>query len=210
VWDLRLYLVLTSLVLVSIASGDDRNDLSGRVIERCCLRMCDSIIAQFESDLDSALTNTINTTDPAYLAESHSFDIMLISDKLLSDSRISLRRVSNRARNKDNLAKSYECDVLNEFEASNHPWKEKVIWNHCSDKFQFHYFKPIRVNASCLLCHGAEAEVPKPVKTNLRDLYRNDRAFDYQVGDLMGMYVVSIAIPKDHDSLHQFIVHTDR
>jgi hypothetical protein len=172
--------------------------------------MCDSVIADFESDLDSALTDAINTVNPDYLAESHSFDILLISDRLSSDNRISLRRVSKRPRNEDNLAHSYETDVLNEFGALDHPLKKRVIWNQYNDDCQFHYFKPIRVKTSCLLCHGTMRDVPKPVRQNLRDLYRNDRAFDYQVGDLIGMYVLSIALPKNADSLHQFLARIDK
>lgn len=50
------------------------------------------------------------------------------------------------------------------------------------------YYRRINVEASCLACHGAKAARPQFVKDN----YPQDLAFDFKVGDLRGMYAVSI------------------
>jgi hypothetical protein len=50
------------------------------------------------------------------------------------------------------------------------------------------YYRRINVEASCLACHGAKADRPQVVKDN----YPQDLAFDFKVGDLRGMYAVSI------------------
>ncbi len=39
---------------------------------------------------------------------------------------------------------------------------------------------------SCLACHGSKASRPTFVKEN----YSDDKAFDFKVGDLRGMYAV--------------------
>lgn len=50
------------------------------------------------------------------------------------------------------------------------------------------YFRRINVEASCLECHGAKGDRPQFVK----DKYPQDLAYDFEVGDLRGMYSVFI------------------
>lgn len=50
------------------------------------------------------------------------------------------------------------------------------------------YYRRINVEASCLACHGGGDRRPQFVKDN----YPEDRAFNFAVGDLRGMYSVFI------------------
>lgn len=50
------------------------------------------------------------------------------------------------------------------------------------------YYRRINVQASCLACHGSKNTRPQFVK----DKYPQDLAFDFNVGDLRGMYSVFI------------------
>ncbi|MGD1942080.1 MAG: DUF3365 domain-containing protein [Leptolyngbyaceae cyanobacterium] len=50
------------------------------------------------------------------------------------------------------------------------------------------YYRRINVAASCLACHGGKGDRPQFVKDN----YPQDRAYDFNVGDLRGMYAVFI------------------
>jgi hypothetical protein len=54
------------------------------------------------------------------------------------------------------------------------------------------YFRRIDMKASCLACHGAKNSRPEFIKQK----YPNDRAYDFQVGDLRGMYSVFIPDAK--------------
>jgi hypothetical protein len=58
-----------------------------------------------------------------------------------------------------------------------------------------HYFRRINVEASCLACHGAKGDRPGFVKEN----YPNDLAYDFNVGDLRGMY--SVFLPDTKQAL---------
>jgi hypothetical protein len=51
-----------------------------------------------------------------------------------------------------------------------------------------HYYRRINVEATCLACHGGKNSRPKFVQ----DKYPQDLAYDFQVGDLRGMYSVLI------------------
>ena len=48
------------------------------------------------------------------------------------------------------------------------------------------YYRRINVEASCLACHGNQRDRPQFVKDN----YPQDLAYDFNVGDLRGMYAV--------------------
>lgn len=48
------------------------------------------------------------------------------------------------------------------------------------------YYRRINVEASCLACHGQKDQRPQFVQ----DKYPQDRAYDFEVGDLRGMYSV--------------------
>ena len=51
-----------------------------------------------------------------------------------------------------------------------------------------HYYRRINVEASCLACHGGKNSRPQFIQ----DKYPQDLAFDFNVGDLRGMYSVFI------------------
>lgn len=50
------------------------------------------------------------------------------------------------------------------------------------------YYRRINVEASCLACHGNKSDRPDFVKAK----YPDDKAYDFSVGDLRGMYAVFI------------------
>ncbi|MDB9497019.1 DUF3365 domain-containing protein [Spirulina major CS-329] len=54
------------------------------------------------------------------------------------------------------------------------------------------YYRRINVEATCLACHGAKASRPDFVKNN----YPQDLAYDFQAGDLRGMYAVFVPDAK--------------
>jgi hypothetical protein len=50
------------------------------------------------------------------------------------------------------------------------------------------YYRRINVVPSCMACHGTKASRPAFVKEN----YPSDKAVNFKVGDLRGMYAVFI------------------
>ncbi len=52
----------------------------------------------------------------------------------------------------------------------------------------FRYFRRIVVEEACLACHGPQEDRPQFVK----DGYPEDRAYDFEVGDLRGLYSVFV------------------
>lgn len=68
------------------------------------------------------------------------------------------------------------------------------LWKHSELDGQvgIRYFRRITVEAACLACHGPQDKRPAFVKQG----YPNDRAYDFQEGDLRGIYAVFVPRQK--------------
>ena len=64
------------------------------------------------------------------------------------------------------------------------------VWERIitGDKTGWRYFSPIKVEAACLACHGDKESRPDFIL----EAYPEDTAFDFQVGDLRGVYTVFV------------------
>lgn len=65
-------------------------------------------------------------------------------------------------------------------------WEREIL----KDEQGIHYYRRINVSQSCLACHGAKNARPDFIA----EKYPEDLAFDFQEGDLRGMY--SVFIPE--------------
>jgi PAS domain S-box-containing protein len=104
-------------------------------------------------------------------------------------SGFSFNNVSDRPRNKSNLADTVEMSALAFFRANPSAQRRVSQYRDAQGHTFLHYARPIWVESYCLQCHGARAQAPE----SIRDRY--DNAYDYKVGDLRG--ILSIKIPAD-------------
>jgi len=96
---------------------------------------------------------------------------------------ITIKTVSDRARNSNNIANKDELEAINHFK------KNKFDTEYFSDKKEFYqYAYSLRIEPKCLKCHGKRSDAPKFIAENY------DKAYDYKLGDIRG--IVSIKIPK--------------
>jgi len=99
-----------------------------------------------------------------------------------------VRQVASKYRNPDHApANTQEREVIDLF--SRHPeinglWEPAVAEQGAG----LNYYRRINVEPSCLACHGTKASRPAFIKAN----YPDDKAFDFKVGDLRGMYAVHL------------------
>ena len=99
-----------------------------------------------------------------------------------------VRQVASKYRNPDHApAGTQETGVMDLF--SRHP-EITGLWEPATAEQSagVNYYRRIDVQASCLACHGSRDSRPAFVK----EKYPNDRAFNFQPGDLRGMYAVFI------------------
>jgi hypothetical protein len=99
-----------------------------------------------------------------------------------------VRQVASKFRNPDHApASAQEREVIDLFHR--HP-EINGLWEPATAEQSagLNYYRRINVEPSCLACHGTKASRPAFIKDN----YPNDKAFDFKVGDLRGMYAVHL------------------
>ncbi len=106
-----------------------------------------------------------------------------ISDRFSSGVQgdIVIRTVSDHPRNPDNMANSFELEMIDYFKKNP---KEQYKFTQKED--EFYYTKPLLIKQSCLKCHGKrEDAIP-----SIRDKYEN--AYDYKLGEIRGLLNIRI------------------
>ncbi len=103
-------------------------------------------------------------------------------------------RTSLKTRNPKNAPDAWEKRVLEEFDAAKSKGAEAAKLEHFevvekNGARTFRFMKAIPVAEPCLTCHG-EA-VKEPVKARLAELYPDDRATGYKLGDIRGAFTLS-------------------
>ncbi|HFB53375.1 MAG TPA: EAL domain-containing protein [Sulfurimonas autotrophica] len=97
---------------------------------------------------------------------------------------ISLKTVSDRARNAKNKADADELKAIKYFKE--HP-KEKEYFKEDNPNY-YQYASALTVQKRCLKCHASKEDAPEFIRN------RYDKAYGYKIGELRG--ILSIKIPK--------------
>lgn len=98
---------------------------------------------------------------------------------------ISIKTVSDRARNPKNSADAHELKAIEFFKKN--PQKNSYFSSEDEDIYQFG--GALKIEQKCLTCHGKKEHAPEYIQR------RYDAAYEYSVGDIRG--IVSIQIPKE-------------
>ncbi len=94
---------------------------------------------------------------------------------------ISIRTVSDRPRNINNMANDFEIAKIEYFR--NNPNKKD---NFIQKDDGFYYTKPLYIEKSCLKCHGKRENAIPSIR------YKYDKAYDYVLGDIRGLVSIKI------------------
>lgn len=114
----------------------------------------------------------------------------------LSEEGISIKRTTSKPRNQANSPDEYEKAALKHFETL--IAKGETIPPHFTQKVtarentSYYYYKPMKMEPLCLLCHGTPETIAPDVKANLEALYPEDQALGYQEGDFRGLIRVKL------------------
>lgn len=115
----------------------------------------------------------------------------------------SIKRVSDRNRNPQNIADSVEADILNRFVEGKATPAAFGHWVKPDSLYQ--YYAPIVTGKLCLNCHGDAASLASGVPEKLKELYPDDRAVGYKEGDIRGLFVVTVRWPEGEELMRQLL-----
>ncbi|MBW2422106.1 MAG: DUF3365 domain-containing protein [Deltaproteobacteria bacterium] len=102
-----------------------------------------------------------------------------------SSSEVRVGRTSHKLRNPANAPSSWLKPLLARYLANPDQRDPEAV---ALEGGGVGYVEPIFVQSKCLVCHGEE--IAEPLLTRIEELYPEDRATGFRVGDLRGLFWV--------------------
>ena len=114
---------------------------------------------------------------------------------------IKVQTVSDKARNPKNQADKEELKAINYFKQNKNKDEYFEYIENDSDSFYYQYAYVLKVNKTCLKCHGSKDEAPEFIAQ------KYDKAYGYMLGEVRG--IISVKIPKVHidKNIHDRFMH---
>lgn len=116
---------------------------------------------------------------------------------------LAIRRVSLKVRNPANNPDAWEKEQLHEFDrilAAGRVPDPQVAVVQSDDGYVLRYLEPLRIAPPCLACHGDPADMSAELSERLADLYPDDRAIGYDVGEVRGAVSVRMTLDEDRSA----------
>jgi uncharacterized protein DUF3365 len=166
------------------------------------------LISGFMTDLKSELQHAIKEGGVASAISACQTKAPQVTDSF-SNEKWSIKRVTEKPRNHLNNADAHEQEILGFFADTLKKLEFFDEWTDPENKTGYTYYQPSNMGKFCLMCHGDSKAIDEKVSLALQDKYPEDKAINYTVGDLRGMFVVHIKNGEDilllqqalHDSL---------
>jgi hypothetical protein len=211
-WRRTMLVAAGCAVLTACSAGEEPMaetavPASGEVLEATSLEAVDSMAlasARGAADalgkgLMTALLGQLEAQGPdgalAFCADS----AQLLTARY-RDEGLDVHRTSLKVRNPANAPDSVEVRVL-DFLADLHesgvlPPEYVEVRRLATGTRELRYFRPIKVAAGCVTCHGPSDGIAPSIKAVLAERYPEDMAVGYAEGDLRGVIAVRRALPE--------------
>lgn len=121
----------------------------------------------------------------------------VITSSVSLSKNLEVKRTSLKTRNQSNTPDKWEREILVSFEqqklagAKVTELEQSSIMNINGQKY-FRYMKAIPTQEPCLACHGKS--IDKAVRESITELYPNDQATGFNLGDIRGAFTVKIPL----------------
>lgn len=162
-----------------------------------------SISSSTQKTLGANLKNALQEGGVENAISFCNLNAMPLVDSLSDKFDAEIRRVTFKARNPDDLPNEMENELL---EAYAYQWTDSISMKNNVQQLNentYLFTKPILVeNALCLTCHGTyENGLSKETDDFIKSKYPQDQATGYNIGDLRGMWSITISKKKVIQSL---------
>lgn len=119
-------------------------------------------------------------------------EAVALTDSMSTEMAAMLKRVTDKPRNPGNQANEREMEYITEMKTVISEGKKMYPSLYLKGSKVTGYY-PIIANNLCMQCHGdTESEIASETLAMIKELYPEDQAVGYKVGDLRGIWVVEI------------------
>ncbi|MDQ6971599.1 MAG: DUF3365 domain-containing protein [Mariprofundaceae bacterium] len=147
-----------------------------------------SIVGQFSGILKPQLKKALHDGGPAHAIEVCSKTAPALAKRLAEETGWSIKRVSLKARNHHTATPdAWERSILKQFDQNQRAGKSPISMIASRvEHGRYRFMKAQAVAPVCLLCHGKH--ISPDVAKALRQYYPQDRATDYEPGQIRGAF----------------------
>ena len=179
----KLSTLLLLLVLITNAYAGGDEEMQTRVNESR------AVIKEFAGQLVGRLQQALQEGGPENAIQVCNIAAPGIASNLSDKYNWSIERTSLKIRNPNNEPDAWEQTVLKGFEQRKQNGADVTKLDYYEmTPDGFRYMKAIPTQALCLTCHGET--VADSVKSKLAELYPNDKATGFKIGDIRGAFTI--------------------
>lgn len=211
---MRVVVILIMAGLLLLSCGKNAEDKTaadpslGLNDQELLMKASKILVGKFGKELKGELLSSLNEGGPQ-----NAIDICQIKAPEIaaanSNESWTIRRVSDRSRNRDNLANYHELAILVRFDDTTGNTPEYIFeWAQTDDGKVYRHYRPIKIAPLCVKCHGAADEITPEVQALLNERYPDDRAIGYKPDDLRGMFVVEVKWPQGKAYAQKLVAET--
>ena len=160
------------------------------------LALGDSISKIAQATLMQNVSKAMKEGGPVHAVEFCNLQAMPLTDSISKAHHVTIQRVTDKNRNPNNgLKTDGERSAWKKFKETFSPQPAEPIHFVQEEGQALVYYKPIAIGMpTCLKCHGApEQDIDGATAQKINEKYPNDKATNYQLGDLRGMWKITFA-----------------
>ncbi len=151
------------------------------------------ITKTFAGSLKKELQSAMKSGGPIKALEVCNTKALPITTQVAKEKGAQISRVSLKNRNPENVPSDWQKTVLEEFDARAAKGEDVVKMGSAmvienDGKKQLRFMKALPTGGVCLTCHGEK--LADPVQAKLNELYPDDKATGYSLGQVRGAIVV--------------------
>ena len=176
------------ILILTISCSEKKQDVQLTENQKIEMR---NAASEFMGLLKSTLINQIKSEGVLSAVDVCSDTAQVLTNEFGLMKGVYIKRVSFKNRNNNNVPDGFEAKVLKDFEQRDN---EGILTTDTeyfeitkeNDHNYLRYMKPIKIGVACLMCHGNEQNISPEVRALIAKRYPEDKAVDYNNGDLRG------------------------
>ncbi len=161
-------------------------------LTKLLIKRGNSISTHAQFAFQKALKNAIETGGVEYAIRFCNTKALPITDSVSQAYKVEIRRLAKKNRNPANGTDEIESRIFKDYIMAWLDGRKLYARIVVNKEGQPVYYKPIGIKPVCLNCHGVPGkDIPPKTAEIIAGLYPNDKAVDFKLGELRGMWAIT-------------------